>query len=153
MGSDIEKNRTLTEFVSEEQFNETIRTILNERDDKEKPFWTRERIEEAITVIEQFKLAPILKLQRTHKQYYYGKKYDIMEVGTKKTLIVKKKSDSDTVVTIVPTENFYHILREIHQSIGHGGRDKMLYSLKTKYLIPTNLSCTGVFKAVHGMSV
>ncbi|KAK9719068.1 hypothetical protein QE152_g22863 [Popillia japonica] len=69
----------LAEFVSEDQFNETIKTFLNQRHDKEKPLWTRERIEEAITVIEQFKLAPVLKLKRTHKQYYYGKKYDIIE--------------------------------------------------------------------------
>jgi len=41
MSSDIEKNRTLTEFVSEEQFNETIRTFLNKRHEKEKPLWTR----------------------------------------------------------------------------------------------------------------
>lgn len=73
MGSDKEKNQTLAEFVSEDQFNETIKTFLNQRHDKEKPLWTRERIEEAITVIEQFKLAPVLKLKRTHKQYYYGK--------------------------------------------------------------------------------
>ncbi|XP_014487986.1 PREDICTED: KRAB-A domain-containing protein 2-like [Dinoponera quadriceps] len=139
MGSDIEKNQTLTEYVFEEQFNETIRTFLNKRHDKEKPLWTRERIEEAITVIEQFKLAPLLKLQRTHKQYYYGKKYDVMEVGTKKSLILKRKSDSDPVVQIVPTENFYHILRKTHQSTDHGGRDKMLYSLKSKYLIPTSV--------------
>lgn len=73
MCSDIEKNQTLTEFVSEEQFNETIRTFLSKRHNKEKPLWTGKRIEEVITVIEQFKLEPLLKLQRTHKQYYYGK--------------------------------------------------------------------------------
>lgn len=48
MGSDIEKNQTLTEIVSEEQFNKTIRTFLNKRHDKDKPLWTREIIEEAI---------------------------------------------------------------------------------------------------------
>jgi len=41
MSSDIEKNQTLTEFVSEEQFNETIRTFLNKRHEKGKPLWTR----------------------------------------------------------------------------------------------------------------
>lgn len=48
MGSDIDKNQTLTEFVSEEQCNETIRTFLNMRLDKEKPLWTRETIAEKI---------------------------------------------------------------------------------------------------------
>lgn len=66
-------------------------------------------------------------------------KYDVMEVGTKKTLILKRKSESDSVVKIVPTENFYHILRETHQAAGHRGRDKMLASLRLKYQIPTSV--------------
>ncbi|GFU54123.1 SCAN domain-containing protein 3 [Trichonephila clavipes] len=139
MCSNIEKNQTLTEFVSEEQFNETIGMFLNKRQYKEKPLWTRERIEEAIADVEQFKLAPLLKRQRTHKQYYYGKKYDVMEEGTEKYLILKRKFDFDPVVKVVPAENFYHILRETHESTGHGGRDKMLYSLKSQYLIPTSV--------------
>ncbi|XP_071053619.1 KRAB-A domain-containing protein 2-like [Onthophagus taurus] len=133
------KNQTQTAFVCEEQFADVIRTILESRDSKEKPLWTSVRIEEAITAVEQFKLAPVLKIQRTNKQYYYGKKYDLMEVGSKKTLILKRKSDSDPVVRIVPTEEFYHILRDTHQLTGHGGRDKMLYSLKSKYFIPTSV--------------
>ncbi|XP_023243366.1 KRAB-A domain-containing protein 2-like [Centruroides sculpturatus] len=133
------QNQTQTEFVCEEQFNETIRMCLSEWHDKEKPLWTLERIEEAITAIEQFKLAPVLKFQPTNKQYYYGKKYDLMEVGTKKSLILKRKSDSDPVVKIVPAGKFYHILRETHQSTGHGDRDKMLYSLKLQYFIPTSV--------------
>ncbi|GFX97067.1 KRAB-A domain-containing protein 2 [Trichonephila clavipes] len=88
MCSDIEKNQTLAELVSEEQFNEIIGMFLNKRLDKAKSLWTRERIEEAIADIERFKLAPLLKLKRTHKQYYYGKKYNIyiMEVGCPRTL-------------------------------------------------------------------
>ncbi|KAF2893471.1 hypothetical protein ILUMI_12702 [Ignelater luminosus] len=97
MALDTGQNQTETEFVCEEQFNE--------RHDQENPLWTRERIEEAITAIELFKLA--------NKQYYYGKKYDLMEVGTKKPLILKRKSDSDPAVKIVPTEEFYHILRKL----------------------------------------
>ena len=62
----------MTELTPEEQFNETIKTFLNKRHEKDKPLWTRERIEEAITDVTQFKLAPLLKVQRTHKQYYYG---------------------------------------------------------------------------------
>lgn len=98
-----------------------------------------QRIEETITVIEQFKLAPQLKHQWTYTQYYYGKKYDVIEVGTKKYLILKRKSDSDPFVKIVKTQNFYRILRKTHQLTGHGGRDEMLYSLKSKYIIPNYL--------------
>ncbi|KAF2892131.1 hypothetical protein ILUMI_14043 [Ignelater luminosus] len=139
MALDTGQNQNQTEFMCEEQFNETIRMFLDGRHDKEKSLWTRERIKGAVTSIEQFKLAPVLNLQWTNKQYYYGKKYDLMEVGTKKSLILKRKSDFDPTVKIVPTEEFYHILRESHQSTGHGGRDKMVCNLKSRYLIPTSV--------------
>jgi len=136
---DATKSQNPTEFVCEEQFNEIIKTFVNNRHDKDKPLWTRQRIEDTITAIEQFKLTPLLRLQGTGKQYYYGKKYEVMAVGSTKILILKRNSDSDPVVKIVPTEDFFRILRETHQSTGHGGRDKMLHSLKLKYLIPTSV--------------
>ncbi|KAF2899639.1 hypothetical protein ILUMI_06535 [Ignelater luminosus] len=37
------------------------------------------------------------------------------------------------------TKEYNRILRECHQSTGHGGRDKMLYNLKSRYLIPTSV--------------
>ncbi|XP_067129147.1 SCAN domain-containing protein 3-like [Centruroides vittatus] len=137
------QNQTQTEFVCKEQFNETIGTCLSERHDKEKPLWTLKGIE-AITATEQFKLAPVRKFQRTNK-------YDLMEVGTKNSLILMRKSNSDPVVKIVPAEEFYHILRETHQSTGHGGRDKMLYSLKSR--LYTHFGCSGVFKTARYVSL
>jgi len=67
------------------------------RHEKEKSLWTRKRIEEAVTIIEQFKLASLLKLQWTHKQYYYGKKYDVMEVDTKKSLILTLRESLNSI--------------------------------------------------------
>lgn len=125
--------------MCEERFNESIRTVLNERNNRGKPLWTRERLEEATIAVEQFKLAPELKLKRTPKQYYYGKKYDVIEAGNKKCLILKRKSNSDPVVKVVPADEFYHILRETHQSTGHGGRIKMICHLKKKYYIPSSV--------------
>ncbi|GIY14084.1 KRAB-A domain-containing protein 2 [Caerostris darwini] len=62
-----------------------------------------------------------------------------MEIVTKKYLILKRKSECDLVVKIVPTETFYLIFRETHRSTDYGGRYKMMYSLKSKYLIPTSV--------------
>lgn len=64
-----------SEFVSKEQINESFKIPLNGRHEKEKPLWTHNRIEEAF---EQFQLTSVLKVQKTNKQYNYGKKYDLM---------------------------------------------------------------------------
>ncbi|KAF2882950.1 hypothetical protein ILUMI_23221, partial [Ignelater luminosus] len=58
------------------------------------------------------------------------------------SLILKRKSDSDPVVKIVPMKKYKHILRESHQTTGHGGRNKMLYNLKSRYLISTSVIVT-----------
>ncbi|KAF2893760.1 hypothetical protein ILUMI_12415 [Ignelater luminosus] len=42
-----------------------------------------------------------------------------------------EKIRSDGAVKIAPTEALDHILLKSHQSTGHGGRDKMLYNLKS----------------------
>ncbi|XP_065572647.1 uncharacterized protein LOC136035002 isoform X2 [Artemia franciscana] len=59
-----------------------------------------------------------------------------MDDGMRKCLILKQKSDVDPVVEIPSSEEFHRILCEFHQSTGHGGRDKLLHSLKSKYFIP-----------------
>lgn len=90
--------------MCETQCNEAIMAMLEGRQDKEKPIL---EIEEAISAIEEFESAAVLKLKRTNKQYYYGNKYDdVMEVGTTKFLILKRKLSTDSVVKIVPPVEF-----------------------------------------------
>lgn len=97
------QNQPHTQFQCEEQFNEAIRMILKGRHDKKKPLWTCERLGDWSTRVP--------KLKRTNEQYYYW-----MEVGNTKLLILKRKSASDSVVKIVPPEEFHYIFRETHQS-------------------------------------
>ncbi|KAF2893778.1 hypothetical protein ILUMI_12396, partial [Ignelater luminosus] len=40
------------------------------------------------------------------------KKYNLIVVGTKKSLILKRKSDFDPVVKTMPTKKYNHILRK-----------------------------------------
>ncbi|GFU75141.1 KRAB-A domain-containing protein 2 [Trichonephila clavipes] len=63
-----------------------------------------------------------------------------MEVGNEKSLILKRKFDSDPFVKIVSTESFYHILRETHQLTGHGGRVKMIIKASPLGMLPWSSS-------------
>ncbi|GIY80399.1 hypothetical protein CDAR_412101 [Caerostris darwini] len=82
--------------------------------------------------LERFKLAPLLELQRTHKLYCCGRKCDAMEVGTKKIFDFQEIRSSCENSASGTT----HFGKPILQP-GHGGRRKMLHSLKSKSLIPT----------------
>ena len=99
---------------------------------KDKPQWNLKRIEEVIKMVEEYKSAPAKHENRNRKQYYYGTKYDIIRVGTCKTLVLKSYSESNTFVQIVPSEDYHSVLTECHKSTGHGRRDEILHQLKTK---------------------
>ncbi|XP_073966897.1 SCAN domain-containing protein 3-like [Choristoneura fumiferana] len=75
-------------------------------------------------------------MQQGSVEYYWRSKYDVMETEDKDFLIVKKKSINDPSVRIVATEEYFDILTEIHKTTGHGGRDKIMYSIKDKLYIP-----------------
>lgn len=46
----------------------------------------------------------------------------------------KKKNINDDLKYVVPIEEFFDIISESRQAIGHGGRNKMRYYLNKKYI-------------------
>ena len=95
--------------------------------------WTNSTVEEAIREILDSNNP---EKKKTSRQYGLTKKYDTMEVGEKRVLIKKRKSNEDPVVVIIPVEEYFDTLLQYHRATGHGGRDKMLFALKNKFYIP-----------------
>jgi hypothetical protein len=129
-------------FVCKDDFDQEIQKISDKKKERDKPLWTTERIGNVIKLVEEYKSAPILNKSRNRQQYYYGTKYDVMNIGQSKVLILKRQSESDSIVEIVAAEDYYRVLMKCHESTGHGGQDKMLFSLKSKYFIPTQAVIT-----------
>lgn len=117
------------------RFEDDIRLLYNGR--SKKPEWTRTRICEVISYIEEYNAAPGLNRKRNHNHHFYAHHYDVMLVSNQKFLIFKRNSINDPIVKVLPSEEYYDTLLGIHKSTGHGGRDKMLHTLKSKYFIPT----------------
>ncbi|XP_031765591.2 KRAB-A domain-containing protein 2-like [Galleria mellonella] len=116
------------------RFEKELHKIYRERSTK--PQWTKKRIAEVINFIEEYNCTSDHKALRTSAHYHYYKLYDVMEKSQTKILIKKRKKHSDPVVQIVASEDYYDILSTIHESTKHGGRDKMISAMKSKYLIP-----------------
>ncbi|KAL0831850.1 hypothetical protein ABMA28_001380 [Loxostege sticticalis] len=123
------------EINARRRFELDLRLFYNAR--CKKPEWTQQRIGEVINYIEEYEAAPRLNVKRNSNHYYYANHYDVMQVGGEKYLALKRKSTTDPIIKILPSEEYYNALSEIHKNTGHGGRDKMLHTLKSQYYIPT----------------
>lgn len=67
------------------------------------------------------------------KDYKNVRKYDIITVSGKDYLIKSVKDTASNVIYYVTNEDLFDILNTCHNSIGHGGRDRMVSELKQKY--------------------
>ncbi|KAL0868264.1 hypothetical protein ABMA27_007795 [Loxostege sticticalis] len=61
-----------------------------------------------------------VSMVRDSPDYYWNHKYDVMEISGQEFIIFKKNG----------------ILTEVHKALGHGGRDKIMHSIKNKIHIP-----------------
>lgn len=125
------------ELVDEVKYTTELRKFYSAHSkNSKKSEWTEEKINNVIKMIGDFNKAKILGHRPTDKEYYHAKKYDIMTFRDEKVLIVKRKSQQDPVVQIVPSNQYYQRILETHVATGHGRRDKIIYALKDKYMVP-----------------
>ena len=80
--------------------------------------------------------AETLHKKRTPSQYHLVRKYDVLSTSTEDNLIMKRKDVNDPIKIILPMEEYYEKLSQIHKDCGRGGCDRMLYALKNKFVIP-----------------
>lgn len=97
--------------------------------------WTHDRVAEVTQHIQTGKEAVDAGVRRTSMQYYWTTKYDITRIGSKTYLILKKKVPEDATIRVIPMEEYFDLLYELHQEIGHGARDKMLHNIKNRFYI------------------
>lgn len=65
--------------------------------------------------------------------YHYLKNYELIKIGSEHQIIVKRKNDSDELIYIVPSEDYFPKVWEAHVQTGHGGRDRMVYYMKKRW--------------------
>ncbi|XP_046973556.1 KRAB-A domain-containing protein 2-like [Vanessa cardui] len=98
--------------------------------------WTSERISKVISDIQNAQVSMSSGQRRTAMDYYWMSKYDTMTIGNEDCLIFKRKLASGPAVRILPREQYFDVLSEVHESCGHGGRDKILHEIRNRFYIP-----------------
>ncbi|XP_053599902.1 KRAB-A domain-containing protein 2-like [Plodia interpunctella] len=97
--------------------------------------WTIQRILEVIDLVKTSKTMAESRQRRTSMQYYWTSKYDVSSTEGAEYLIMKKNKPEDPAIRVIPLEQYFDLLWQIHNELDHGGRDKMIYVIKNKFYV------------------
>ena len=91
--------------------------------------------EEYFNLIEELKVAASRDKSKTRRQYYILMRYEILQCGDIEKLIKKRNEGygEEQTVYFAHIDELYDIVKRAHTSTGHGGRDKMIKTLSSKY--------------------
>jgi len=90
--------------------------------------------DEYFTLVDEVKEADkVTATSKTWRQYYILKRYQILMCRDVEKLIRKKKDEGDEVVYFAHNDDMFDIIKRVHVSTGHDGRDKMMKVLSVKY--------------------
>lgn len=84
-------------------------------------------------LVDEVKEAANVTGSKTWRQYYLLKRYQILLCGDVEKLIRKRKDDGDDIIYFAHNDDLYDIIKRVHVTTGHGGRDKMMKVLSVKY--------------------
>ncbi|XP_038208003.1 KRAB-A domain-containing protein 2-like [Zerene cesonia] len=119
-----------------ENFDQKLAEYDRQHQGSHRKAWTSGRILEVINDIKRARVPMSSGQRRTAMDYYWMKKYDIMTNANEDCLIFKRLTSTAPAIRILPREQYFDVLSDIHTSCGHGGRDKILFNIKNKYYIP-----------------
>ncbi|RNA35075.1 KRAB-A domain-containing 2-like [Brachionus plicatilis] len=86
---------------------------------------------------------------RMNREYYIINKYEILKVGDKKKIILKRQQIDKTIRFLVPYEQIFETIYRIHVQIGHKCRDLMLQVCNKNHLYITTEMITGIRESVR----
>ncbi|XP_063392619.1 KRAB-A domain-containing protein 2-like [Cydia fagiglandana] len=100
------------------------------------PF-TREVVDRIKKLIKERQFLMSVGHPSEHAKYKVAHKYEVIEQNGEEILICKRILPDDPIVQIVPAEDCFDILVDAHLQTKHGGKDKMLSTIKKgKYVVP-----------------
>lgn len=112
-----------------ERFNSKLVNIMDTKK-ANSGFLTKERYDDLLKKVNNSKNKSSGKKPEDYQRL---KRYDVMKVGNVEKLIFPVSKDSSNVRFYVYFEELFTIIHEVHLSIGHGGRNRMLKELQKKY--------------------
>lgn len=115
------------ESVNRDEFNNQLLHVF-EHQKGNRGIWDRKQLEKVKEILQEGS-----KVTKGH--HHLLKHYELLKIDKEYHVIVKRQIQTDPVIYCVAMEDYFDKLVEAHVNTGHGGRDKLIYSLKNKYRI------------------
>lgn len=132
-----EQNSEIPVIVNQEEFTTELQNYYSGHNENSRKLeWTYQRVQNVIKLLDEYNTIKSQGRRPTNKHYHHARKYDLMNIDNKRVLIMKRKDISDPAVQIIPTEEYYQKILDVHIATGHGRRDKIVHILKDKYVVP-----------------
>ncbi|XP_058789958.1 KRAB-A domain-containing protein 2-like [Phymastichus coffea] len=116
----MEMNKTFNEHVKELLSAKGVNSFLLSKDDY-------------LKAIEDVKEKKSCEYKRRPQDYQFLRRYDVAEFSNKEKLIFPANENDTKIRFYAHTEELFIILHDAHNSVGHGGRDRMRSILNEKY--------------------
>lgn len=115
----------------ENKFKAAIDKIVSSKKRGDNIFYfSSEEYNNKIQKIKELKFGT-LKKTVTNKRLI--RKYDVVSIGEKEKLIKPIVDNESDVLYYVTVDELFEVIHAAHLSVGHGGRNRMMAVLKTKY--------------------
>ncbi|XP_053612938.1 KRAB-A domain-containing protein 2-like [Plodia interpunctella] len=121
--------------LKEKYFQQLMEFYNSQMTSLRKP-WTKSRILEVIQILKSDQAVIESGNRRNASQYYWSTKYEVATFEGEECLIMKRNNAQEPSIQVVPVEQYYDLLSELHIEFDHISRDRMTDILKNKYYIP-----------------
>lgn len=119
------------DIVDRAEFEKKVNEMYAVREKSRRTFWHRNHFNKVVQILLECKNNEKKKAEH----YYFSKIYELVTVGNNHSVCLKKNSDKNRFVYVIPYEDFYDKLMEAHLATLHGARDKMYFHCKDKWKI------------------
>lgn len=121
--------------VDKSEFDAKIREYFTELQKKNKNYvlWDRSRGEYVYKILKE---CADDNVKKTRQHYHFSSLYEFVMYDNKERVILKRDNNSQRLIYKIAIEDYYEILLEAHVETGHGSRDRVIYNINNKYLIP-----------------
>lgn len=113
--------------VMKRRFYEKLNDILPSRNSV---LLSAEKMEALIGEVKQTKAN---ETKKTPRSYWLLQHYDVVTCTGQEKLVYPVQEATKVIQYYCATENLFDILDKAHSDIGHGGRDRMITEVKSKY--------------------
>lgn len=124
------------EIVNRVDFNLKIENYFTSHSNSNNRLWNLSQEKLVIEMLTEIENG----VKKTQKHYRVSKSYELVKISGEIFVAQKRKNTNDPLIYLVPYENCYDKLLEAHIQTGHGGRDRMFFYAKTKWVLSKN-SC------------